>query len=96
MWWPGVEGLFGGHPSWHVPPLKGNPVDVTGGGDTFMGGFLSEYLRCRDVMASAIFGCATALCVIEKTGGVSPERMPTEQQARARVNADVRNKVVSQ
>ena len=73
---------------WHVPPLKGKPIDATGGGDTFMGGFLSEYLRCGEVMQSAIFGSATALCVIEKTGGVSPERMPTETDARSRIPAD--------
>ncbi|MBC8342377.1 MAG: carbohydrate kinase family protein [Bacteroidetes bacterium] len=26
----------------HIPPLEGSPVDATGGGDTFMAGFLSE------------------------------------------------------
>ena len=67
----------------HIPALEGNPIDATGGGDTFMAGFLSEYLRCGDLVQSAVFGSATALCVIEKTGGVKPERMPTEDQVRA-------------
>ena len=71
--------------SHHVPALTGKPVDATGGGDTFMGGFLSEYIRCGDVLQSAVFGSATALCVIEKTGGVTPERMPTSDQVRARI-----------
>jgi sugar/nucleoside kinase (ribokinase family) len=79
--------------NWHVPPLDGKPIDATGGGDTFMGGFLSEYLRCGDILQAAIFGSATALCVIEKTGGVLPERMPTEAEARARIPADIRDKI---
>ena len=70
---------------WLVPPLEGEPIDATGGGDTFMGGFLSEYLRCGKVIPSTIFGSATALCVIEKTGGVSPKRMPTEVDVRNRI-----------
>ena len=69
----------------HIPALRGNPVDPTGAGDTFMAGFLSEYLRCGDILQAAVFGSVTALCVIEKTGGVKPERMPSEQQARARI-----------
>ncbi|NQT57741.1 MAG: carbohydrate kinase family protein [Bacteroidetes bacterium] len=69
----------------HIPALKGIPVDVTGGGDTFMAGFLSEYLRCKDVFQSVVFGAATAICVIENTGGVKPERMPTELQVRERI-----------
>lgn len=70
---------------WHVPPLQGNPIDATGGGDTFMGGFLSEYIRCGDILKSAVFGSATALCVIEKTGGVLPQRMPSEKEVRSRI-----------
>ena len=73
----------------HIRALPGKPIDATGGGDTFMGGFLSEYLRCGDVFASTVFGSATALCVIEKTGGVVPERMPTESQARSRIPLNI-------
>ena len=69
----------------HVPALPGNPVDVTGGGDAFMGGFLSEYLRGGDVRQSTVFGSATALCVIEKTGGVVSSRMPMEDEVRRRI-----------
>lgn len=72
----------------HVPALTGNPVDVTGGGDAFMGGFLSEYLRCGDVLTSAVFASATALCVIEKTEGITPDRMPTREQVRNRIKAE--------
>ncbi len=72
--------LLGTHSdTWHIPAIAGKPIDTTGGGDTFMGGFLSEYLRTDDILKSAVFGSATALCVIEKSGGVQFERMPNEK-----------------
>jgi sugar/nucleoside kinase (ribokinase family) len=70
---------------WHVPAVSGKPVDTTGGGDTFMAGFLSEYLRSSDPLRAAQWGCATALCVIEQSGGVRVQRMPTKAQVQDRV-----------
>jgi len=70
---------------WDIPPLAGKVRDTTGGGDTFMAGFLAEYLRSEDPIKAAHWGCATAICVIEQTGGVSLERMPTHQQVEERV-----------
>ena len=69
---------------WHVPPLRGKVVDTTGGGDTFMAGFLSEYLRSADPLKAAQWGCATAISVIEQTGGVRLDRMPTRSRVQAR------------
>jgi sugar/nucleoside kinase (ribokinase family) len=66
-----------------VPPLKINAIDTTGGGDTFMAGFLSEYLRSADPVKSAQWGSATAACVIQKTGGVTANRMPTYDDVKA-------------
>ncbi|RPI86258.1 MAG: carbohydrate kinase family protein [Chloroflexi bacterium] len=71
---------------WHVPPVPGNAIDTTGGGDTFMAGFLSEYLRSWDPLQSGRWGCATAICVIEQSGGVLLERMPTREQVQIRVS----------
>ena len=71
---------------WEVPPLSGNVTDTTGGGDTFMAGFLSEYLRSADPLKAAQWGCATAICVIEQSGGVSLERMPAHKQVEERVH----------
>ena len=71
---------------WEVPPLSGRVADTTGGGDTFMAGFLSEYLRSADPLKAAQWGCATAVCVIEQSGGVSLERMPTHQQVEGRAD----------
>ena len=71
---------------WEIPPLSGNVTDTTGGGDTFMAGFLSEYLRSADPLKAAQWGCATAICVIEQSGGVSIERMPEHERVEERVN----------
>jgi sugar/nucleoside kinase (ribokinase family) len=70
----------------HVPSLPARMADVTGGGDTFMAGFLSEYLRSADPLQAAQWGCATAVCVIEKSGGVCFERMPARPEVQKRVN----------
>ncbi|MGD2156602.1 MAG: carbohydrate kinase family protein [Anaerolineales bacterium] len=75
---------------WLVPPVPGTVTDTTGGGDTFMAGFLSEYLRSQNPVKSAQWGCATAICVIEHGGGVLVERMPTRQQVQVRVDQNYR------
>ncbi len=69
----------------HIPSIKGRVIDVTGGGDSYMGGFLTEFIRTGDIYKSAIFASAVALCVIEETGGVRASRMPGEAEARERI-----------
>ena len=79
--------------NYRVPAFPGKIIDTTGGGDTFMGGFLSEYLRTQDPLQSTLWGCATATCVIEQSGGVRFERMPTRQQINSlmtRANPDLK------
>lgn len=44
------------------------PIDPTGAGDAFMGGFLSQYLRERDALWSASVGAALASLMIETQG----------------------------
>lgn len=66
-----------------VPPLKIKAIDTTGGGDTFMAGFLSEYLKSGNPVKSARWGSATAACVIQKTGGVTANRMPSFDEVKA-------------
>jgi sugar/nucleoside kinase (ribokinase family) len=68
-----------------VPALPGPVMDVTGGGDSYIAGFLVEFLRTRDPWKSAVFGTAVARCVIEGTGGVRAQRMPTEEVTRRRI-----------
>lgn len=69
-----------------IPPLPIKAIDTTGGGDTFMAGFLSEYLRSADPVKSAQWGSATAACVIQKTGGVTANRMPSHDAVKAYVD----------
>jgi sugar/nucleoside kinase (ribokinase family) len=73
-----------------LQPLPGQVIDVTGGGDSYIAGFLVEYTRTGDAWRSAVFASAVALCVIEKTGGVRPLRMPTEVEVRERIPADIK------
>jgi 2-dehydro-3-deoxygluconokinase len=73
-----------------LPPIAGQVIDVTGGGDSYVAGFLAEFLRTYDPWLSGVFASAVALCVIEKTGGVSAHRMPTEKEARARIPAELK------
>ena len=68
-----------------VPAFRGSAIDPTGGGDSFVGGFLSEYLRTRDPERSAGFAAMTALMVIEGTGGVRIERFPTRRDVERRL-----------
>jgi sugar/nucleoside kinase (ribokinase family) len=68
-----------------VPAIPGHVIDVTGGGDSYIAGFVAEFLQTRDPWKSGVFASAVALCVIEKTGGVSAPRMPSQEEARARI-----------
>lgn len=68
-----------------VPAMPARVIDTTGGGDTFMAGFLAEFLRSEDVLKATRWGCATAACMIEHTGGVRVKRMPTRQQVQRRL-----------
>ncbi|HID31622.1 MAG TPA: carbohydrate kinase family protein [Desulfobacterales bacterium] len=68
-----------------IPAFPGKPIDVTGGGDTYMAGFLFRYLQTNDVFQAGLFGAVTALLVIEGTGGVSAARMPTFDMVEARL-----------
>lgn len=61
---------------WLIPPYEGRVIDPTGGGDTFFAGFLVALLRSGDPEYAGHYGAATALCVIEQTGGVRAARMP--------------------
>ena len=76
---------------WHIPAVPGNVVDTTGGGDTFMAGFLCEYLRSGDPLAAARWGCATATHVIGQSGGVRLDRMPTREQIQRLLESRAKN-----
>jgi len=60
-------------------------VDQTGAGDCFTAGFIAEYLKSGDLFVSAIYGSATTSYIIERSGGVLPERMPDTEEVEKRV-----------
>jgi sugar/nucleoside kinase (ribokinase family) len=68
-----------------VPAIPGQVIDVTGGGDSYIAGFVAEFLQTHSPWKSGLFASAVALCVIEKTGGVSAHRMPSQEEARGRI-----------
>lgn len=69
-----------------MPAFPAQVKDCTGAGDVYMAGFLVVYLRTRDVWKSALFASATASIVIEGTGGVVADRMPTTPQVEKRIS----------
>lgn len=77
-----------------IPPYQGRVLDPTGGGDAFFGGFLLAYLRTGNVEYAGRFGAATALCIIEGTGGVLAGRMPTCEMVSECMKRPVANRRV--
>ena len=69
-----------------VPAFPAKVEDCTGAGDAYSAGFLVEYLRTEDSYKSALFGAATASLVIEGSGGVLLERMPTSSEVQGRIS----------
>jgi len=70
-----------------IPAFPAKVVDYTGAGDVFCAGFLTEYLRTKDVRKSTLFASATSSLVIEGTGGVTAKRMPTSSRVYERMRA---------
>jgi sugar/nucleoside kinase (ribokinase family) len=60
-------------------------VDQTGAGDCFSAGFMTQFLKSGDLFISAIYGSATTSYIIERSGGVLPERMPDTEEVEKRV-----------
>jgi len=67
----GAEGsaiLFGSK-YYRVPPVTSKRVkDVTGAGDVYIGGFLAEYVRGKDIPWCACVGSAVASFAVEELG----------------------------
>jgi sugar/nucleoside kinase (ribokinase family) len=74
-----------------VPVLAvGEALDPTGAGDTFIGGFFSEYLDGEDPSWCASMGAAMASCVVETVGArIDASRKLVRERAE-----DVYNRVV--
>ncbi len=59
-------------------------VDTTGCGDTYIIGFLLEYMRTGDIRRAGFFGATCASFNLETIG---PYNLPTRQMVEARMNA---------
>jgi sugar/nucleoside kinase (ribokinase family) len=68
-----------------VPAIPRNAVDTTGAGDCFMAGFLVHYGKSGDLLDSVKFGTAVASFVVERTGGVTVDRMPIRSEVEERL-----------
>jgi len=68
-----------------IPAFPAKVKDCTGAGDSYSAGFLVEYIRTKDPYQSALFAAATASLVIEGSGGVLLERMPTTLQVKRQI-----------
>ena len=66
----------------HIPPYKVNPVDTTGAGDAFVGGFAAGLVRHRgDLVAAARLGNAAGALAVTKFG--TAPAMPTQREIAA-------------
>ena len=68
-----------------IPVFKTNTVDTTGAGDVYCAAFLSEYLKTKDLYRSGLYASAASSILTEKTGGVTPVRMPKEERVREKI-----------
>ena len=60
-------------------------ADTTGAGDTYITAFVAAYVESRDAAWAAWYASATSSLMIEETGGVQIQRMPTDGQVRERL-----------
>jgi len=82
----GIKGsaLFFEEQYYEIPQCKSRTVvDPTGAGDAFIGAFLAEYLRVKDVLWCVCVGSAAASFVVE---GFGPERSGERHEVYERAN----------
>jgi sugar/nucleoside kinase (ribokinase family) len=68
-----------------IPAVPTRVIDTTGAGDVFMAAFLLEYLKTGNLYKAGLFAGTTASLLIEKSGGVSIDRIPDMDQVRHRM-----------
>jgi sugar/nucleoside kinase (ribokinase family) len=68
---------------WEVPAYPARPVDVTGAGDSFCGGFLAGYQQTYDPLRGVLYGSVSASLTIEGSGAFHAlEALPGLAQRR--------------
>jgi len=71
----------------YFQPFRCEAIDTTGAGDVFCAGLISEYIKTGKIEEAILFGEAVACMVIEKSGGVKAERMPTREEVENFIKA---------
>ncbi len=64
-----------------IPPFEVDLIDATGAGDTYMGGFVFEYLKTSDLFKAGCYASCTSSIMIENVG---PDFEMTEAMIRQR------------
>ena len=68
-----------------IPPFTEKAVDCTGAGDCFAASFSFSYLAGNSAKRAALFASAATSLMIEKSGGLRIERMPSLYQVDERL-----------
>ncbi len=75
--------IYDGSEFIRLPAYETFAKDPTGAGDTFMGGFIFEYLNTKDLHDVGLFATCTSSIVVENVG---PRFPVTEKEVRARIS----------
>ncbi|HEY7122556.1 MAG TPA: carbohydrate kinase family protein [Ktedonobacterales bacterium] len=67
---------------WRVPSIITNPVDTTGCGDAFCGGFLVGWCQTNDLLLAARYGTISASFVVEDFGARHAFQIDREEARR--------------
>jgi len=81
--------LYDGSEHIRLPAYETFAKDPTGAGDTFMGGFIFEYLNSKDLLDVGLFATCTSSIVVENIG---PRFPVNEKEVRSRVET-LKNKL---
>ncbi|MFQ5891718.1 MAG: carbohydrate kinase family protein [Candidatus Methanofastidiosia archaeon] len=64
--------IYDGSEFFEIPAFKTNAIDPTGAGDTYAGGFLYKYKRCKDLFEAGLFASCVASIMVENVGPYIP------------------------
>lgn len=73
--------IYDGQDFIDIPPFEIDLIDSTGAGDTYMAGFVFEYLKTNDLRQAGCFASCTSSIMIENVG---PDFLMTEENIRQR------------
>jgi sugar/nucleoside kinase (ribokinase family) len=73
--------IYDGRNMIEIPPFRSQLVDATGAGDTYMAGFIFEYMKTGDLKKAGCFASAVSSCMIEYSG---PDFILKEETVRVR------------